>query len=563
MASGPLEPGQLIEDTYRIVRRIGEGGMGEVFEATHARLAGRYALKILLREIAGDANLLARFQREAQVTSALRHPNIVQVVDFRQLPDGTSYIVMEFLEGVDLAEELRRRGALPLDRVAGLLDQIASGLAAAHEQGVVHRDLKPANLFLVVLGGSGRELVKIVDFGISKVRAKSGQITRTSTVIGTPQYMSPEQALGQSDRIDARSDQFSLACIIYEMIVGRCPFDGDSVPALMYQLVHVDPPPMQVNGRPVSPAIEAVVRRGLAKQAEARYPDVLAFAQAFSAAVAGRPQTGGQPFAAPAAPASRTQMLSPDADAQVDGRARSGASSTRRLPEPSRPDTTLHATAAQITERTDGRAPRRGPGRALAIVAGMAIAGAVALVLVLRPAALFPPRPDPEDPALVAVTPTPERAPSPERAPVPEGAAAPAPARGAPSERPPAPRDPEPASSGSAGAAPSDQVTIDVQDPPPGLLVSVDNGDPRPIPARLSRGSGTHVLVFQAPGYRPRPLRLDAAKDLSLVLSLKKIPARAVREGRGRPTASRPPEAPAAPPVADPPKKRSSAITDL
>ena len=160
MASGPLEPGQLVEDTYRIIRRIGEGGMGEVFEATHARLAGRYALKILLREIASDANLLARFQREAQVTSALRHPNIVQVVDFRQLPDGTSYIVMEFLEGVDLSEELRRHGALPLDRVATLVDQIASGLAAAHEQGVVHRDLKPANLFLVVLGGSGRELVR-------------------------------------------------------------------------------------------------------------------------------------------------------------------------------------------------------------------------------------------------------------------------------------------------------------------------------------------------------------------------------------------------------------------
>src|SRR5262249_3078131 len=128
-----LQAGQLLEETYRIVRRIGEGAMGEVYEATHARLAGRYAIKLLLRDIASDPGLSARFQREAQVTSSLRHPNIVQVLDFRQLPDGTSYIVMEYLEGTDLASELARTGALPLPRVAGLVDQIASGLAAAHE----------------------------------------------------------------------------------------------------------------------------------------------------------------------------------------------------------------------------------------------------------------------------------------------------------------------------------------------------------------------------------------------------------------------------------------------
>jgi eukaryotic-like serine/threonine-protein kinase len=554
MASGPLEPGQLIEDTYRIVRRIGEGGMGEVFEATHARLAGRYALKVLLREIASDANLLARFQREAQVTSALRHPNIVQVVDFRQLPDGTSYIVMEFLEGRDLADELRRCGAMPLERVATLVDQIASGLAAAHQQGVVHRDLKPANLFLVVLAGSGRELLKIVDFGISKVRAKSGQITRTATVIGTPQYMSPEQALGQSDRIDARSDQFSLASIVYEMVVGRCAFDGDSVPALMYQLVHVDPPPMMVNGRPVSPAIEAVVRRGLAKQAQARYPDVLAFTQDFAAAVAGRPLTSSDP--APAQLISspgRTQMVAPDADP----RSQSGGSATRRLPEPGRRDATLDAAPAQITHRTGGRPPSgHRVGRALATVAGIGIAAAVAFVLVTRPAPLFPPRADRE------ITPTPEGAPTAERAALPE--------RRPPPERPSRARDPERVSAGSAGGAiPSDEVSIDVQDPPANLTVAVDGGAPRPVPARLGKGSGTHLLVFQAPGYRPHPLRLDAVRDLSLVLSLKKLGARG-KEARGRATANnngahgdRAEEAPQAAPVEPRPKRRSSAITDL
>src|SRR5437773_613577 len=117
MASSNLQPGQLIQDTYRIVRRIGEGGMGEVYEAAHTRLAGRYAVKLLLRDIAGDASLIARFQREAEVTSSLRHPNIVQVLDFRQLPDGTPYIVMEYLEGSDVAVEIDRVGPLPLPRV--------------------------------------------------------------------------------------------------------------------------------------------------------------------------------------------------------------------------------------------------------------------------------------------------------------------------------------------------------------------------------------------------------------------------------------------------------------
>src|SRR5437868_4329751 len=139
MRRASLQPGQVLDDTYRIVRGIGEGGMGEVYEASHARLAGRYAIKLLQKEVAGDPSLMARFQREAQVTSSLRHPNIVQVVDFRRMPDGTSYIVMEYLDGVDLAAEIRRQGPLPLERVCDLVEQIATGLASAHEQGIVHR----------------------------------------------------------------------------------------------------------------------------------------------------------------------------------------------------------------------------------------------------------------------------------------------------------------------------------------------------------------------------------------------------------------------------------------
>jgi serine/threonine protein kinase len=379
MESGVLEAGQLIEDTYRITRRIGEGGMGEVYEATHARLSGRYAIKVLLREIAQDLGLLARFQREALVTSALRHPNIVQVLDFRQMPNGAPYIVMELLDGVDLANEIRRIGSLPLSRVASLVDQMASGLAAAHAQGVVHRDLKPANLFLIPLAGSHRELLKIVDFGISKVRASSARLTRTSTVIGTPQYMAPEQALAQADRIDARSDQFSFAAIVYEMVTGSSPFVGDSIPAIMYQLVHVEPPPMRSAGQPVAPAIEAVIRRGLAKSADARFPTVIDFAQAFEAAsrqdAAGRPSASAPPAAGP----GRRTLVLPNEQPTVEDVAIGG---TRKIAVSS---TTLRSTASEVVP-VETREPRRSRrGLVLGVMALAITAAAGTAVSRLRP----------------------------------------------------------------------------------------------------------------------------------------------------------------------------------
>ena len=470
MSSEALRPGQLIEDTYRIVRRIGEGGMGEVYEATHARLSGRYAIKLLLREVASDPTLMARFQREAQVTSSLRHPNIVQVLDFRQLPGGAPYIVMEFLEGVDLATEIQRTGPMPLPRVQALLEQIASGLAAAHEQGIIHRDLKPANLFLVVLPGSHSELVKIVDFGISKVRAANTQLTQASTVMGTPQYMAPEQAAGQGDRLDARADQFSLATIAYEMIAGRCAFAGDSIPMVLYQLVHVEQPPLVVQGRPVSPAIEAVIRRGLAKQPEARYASVLDFARAFSAAVAEGASRG-----APASAAEDRTLL---AGASPASAAASVATSGPNTFEP---------VASPGTEAGPGATPT-GRKRMLAV------GGAVIVVCVLAVALMLRGRAPSSTPLTTASTPTGEL------------------------------RRPAASQAVPLQAAPTaDQVSVDVQDAPANLVASIDGDDPRPLPVYLIKGSGSHQLVFQAPGYQARTMQIDANKDVLLALSLKKL----------------------------------------
>jgi len=489
MSSEALQPGQLIEDTYRIIRRIGEGGMGEVYEATHTRLSGRYAIKLLLREVASDPTLMDRFQREAQITSSLRHPNIVQVQDFRQLPGGAPYIVMEFLEGVDLAAEIRRIGPMPLPRVQALIEQIASGLAATHEQGIIHRDLKPANLFLLVLPGSHSELVKIVDFGISKARAANRQLTHASTVMGTPQYMAPEQAVGQGDRLDARADQFSLATIAYEMIAGRCAFAGDSIPTVLYQLVHVEPPPLLVQGRPVSPAIEAVIRRGLAKQPGDRYPSVLDFARALGAAVAESAPRGA--LLAASVAEDRT-LLAPV------GAAAAAAPVGNRLPASGAPKDGAAASApstfapAASQGTADGTAARP-VARKRMIVIGAAILAACVLAL-----------------ALLGLTRTPPSTPSTTTYPTP----------GEPA-RPAAIRPPEAVPSPVAPAA--EEISVDVQDALADLAVSVDGDEPRPLPVNILKGSGSHQLVFQAPGYQARTMQLDANKDVMLVLSLKKL----------------------------------------
>ena len=193
---GGWSGGVLLADTYLLGRPISRGGMGEVFEATHARLPGRYAVKILLPELIGHREAFARFCREAEVMSELRHPNVVQIFDFNTTPDGRPYFVMEFLEGRDLETRLNDAGPLPLPFAVRVVDAVASALAAAHAHGIVHRDLKPANIFLVTVDGQPDELIKVLDFGISKVRAAGTLLSTPSDVLGTPPYMSPEQARG-------------------------------------------------------------------------------------------------------------------------------------------------------------------------------------------------------------------------------------------------------------------------------------------------------------------------------------------------------------------------------
>jgi eukaryotic-like serine/threonine-protein kinase len=293
--TGGFAVGTVLKDTYRIVRPLAEGGCGEVYLAAHTRLPGAFAVKVLRPRLTRDREALARFRQEAEITSTLRHPHIVQVFDFNVTDSGVHYLVMELLEGVSLAD-LARSGA-PLDarRAIHIIEQIAHALHAAHEHGVVHRDLKPENVMLLSAGGS-EDFVKVLDFGISQASWRT-RLTDNDRVSGTPQYMAPEQAQGLRDQIDHRTDQFSLAAIAYTLFTGREPFSGDNPIAVLYQVVHNEPPAPAEANPALAGAISDVIVRGLAKESANRFADVLEFAAALRAAVDAT--TGAQPPGAP------------------------------------------------------------------------------------------------------------------------------------------------------------------------------------------------------------------------------------------------------------------------
>jgi tRNA A-37 threonylcarbamoyl transferase component Bud32 len=259
---------------YRVVGRIGQGAMGEVYKA-HDPLLNRYvALKTIHPSLAADAHFKERFRREAQSAARLNHPNIVTVFDFGE-EAGVTYMAMELLEGLDLREAIRRRSLGLLGRKLDVLEQLCEGLGFAHAQGVVHRDLKPGNVHLQPSG-----LVKILDFGLA--RLGPSDITRTGTVMGTPHYMSPEQVRGE--RADPRSDVFSLGAIAYEVLSGRRAFDGRTTAEVLQAITGREPEPLSRLVPDLPEAIVTVVERSLAKDAAARFPDARRLGEALSRA---------------------------------------------------------------------------------------------------------------------------------------------------------------------------------------------------------------------------------------------------------------------------------------
>jgi len=274
---------EILDNTYRITEGIAAGGMGEVYRAVHLRLPRALAIKTLQPEFAARPEWVARFCREACVLAQLHHPNIVQVLDFNVAPSGIPYIAMELIDGQDLRAELDSGRRFDASEIVSIVRQVASALDAAHAAGVVHRDLKPENVVLTPTPGQ-RPVVKVIDFGLS-LCDWSERVTGDCAVFGTPDYMAPEQAQGQRDQMDARTDQFALAGLTYTLLTGRAPFARETPVAVLYAIVHEEPEALgAVEGWDLGP-VEAVLRRGLSRERDDRYPSVLAFSEALEEAL--------------------------------------------------------------------------------------------------------------------------------------------------------------------------------------------------------------------------------------------------------------------------------------
>jgi len=511
--------------SYRIVAKLGEGGMGAVYLADHQRIARRAAIKVLRPELAHRQALVERFFTEARATSLIRHPGIVDVIDCATAEDCV-YIVMEFLEGEPLSSYLGRvgprleQGYLVAVRIA---EEIASAVSAAHAQQIVHRDLKPDNVFLA-RQAAGHAAVKILDFGIAKlVSGEQLHHTSTGAMLGTPIYMSPEQCRG-AGKVDARADVYSLGCILHEMVAGRPPFLAEGAGELISAHLNQAPPPLSSVAPRVPPALEALVLAMLAKAPDER-PGSMIEVGVRLRALRDR-SLDGQPLPiSGAAPAARSRVDSALPPTEIAGpggtlprtqalpvqgslprtQALTGAATARTeaLPQSSRPRlTTLGASAVEVNDPQRTGRSRRGVVLALAGAALVAGGAVVATRLGSGPQARRP----------------------------------------VPAVPPPAP--------------PADEwVTVGVESAPSGLTASVD-GQPVPLPLRLRKGAPARAVRLEAPGHLPRTVTVDGSRDRSLALEWLPAPAPAPAASPAAP-APAPPRAPArkkaAPRTAAPP----------
>jgi eukaryotic-like serine/threonine-protein kinase len=275
MSSDELREGQILAGKYRVERQLGAGGMGVVLAAVHIELEQRVAIKVLKRDLAESDSIAERFRREARAACRIRSPHGARVLDVGTTEDGLPYMVMEYLDGHDLAAELERRGQLPYEEAAAYVIQAADAICDAHDENIIHRDIKPANLFLTER--AGLHAVKVLDFGISKslqdTNSANPGLTHTQALIGSPMYMSPEQ-LDSPRTVDARTDIWSLGIVLYELVTGRPPFSADGIAGLIKQIV-ADTPPRLANFGVDAPAeFEAIIERCLAKKRDDRFPSV-------------------------------------------------------------------------------------------------------------------------------------------------------------------------------------------------------------------------------------------------------------------------------------------------
>ena len=513
-AEPDLSPGQDVGG-YVVEKRIGEGGMGVVYGANHPKIGKRAAIKVLSKALCTVPVAVDRFVQEARSVNQIRHPNIVDIFAFGELPDGRSYFVMEWLDGDPLSRRLAS-GETTLLEAVEILDEVADALEAAHEKGIVHRDLKPDNVFLVPLRG-GRRIVKLLDFGLAKLGGDEPGIvkTRSGIMMGTPVYMSPEQARGKN--VDHRTDVYALGAMAFEMVAGRPPYDAETAFDILMQHISADVPHPKTHWAELPDALDAIIVRLLAKAPTDR-PSLVEFRQVLAGVVESL---------APVNPSSvRTRRLS-TAAARLNLHTPPPRAATPLVQDGTTPPSGEMSKPPTVAPISRPRAVWR------YLVGGVALAAAVAAGIVIL--AKGRERPAPAVPAASA----PAAEPTPAATPAPPPSAA---ATAAPSPAPtPAPTP------AVAPAATSGHLAITVNVPNARIQVDgavlVERGKAGEADLAADR---SHDVLITAPGRKPyrHEVRVVAGQRVDLPVELAKGVA-----------ATPPPKKVSVPVVAPPPKK--------
>ncbi len=482
--------GMIVGGSYRLLRVIGEGGMGSVYEAEHLRVPRKFAVKILKPEVASNQEMFDRFRREAEIASASGHEHVIEVIDFNVTDDGAPYMILEYLDGETLARRIHRLGRLSVEATMNLVDSVAGALDATHEKGVVHRDLKPQNIFLIKRGKRD-DFVKVLDFGISKVLHDASMATKSGSLLGTPNYMAPEQLSGHATDIDRRTDVWALGAIAYECLTGTVAFNGPTVPGILYQVCHGQPKPLRQLVADLPDDLPRVITRALEKERDYRYFDAGTFRDDFLRAcgrhVSARPPppTDTKPGMPSLPPEAKIVVASSEPSAG-DFSAPTVADQSGRFSAPAQVGT-LNTSSREVT------LPVRNRSRVLtvAVIAVLAV-GAGVLWKVTRTPANAPPAPGvaaASSAPVVAASPSVTVASTP------------------------------PVTPTTSAPAPAGTIEVKLILDPKDAVVEVD-GEPMKPPLHLPRADKTYKLVVKAPGYvsRSREIHADSDKELDVRL---------------------------------------------